>query len=194
MPLGVAWGQIVGLTDFCCILTLLPPGASVFHKHMSCSQNILFTVKLLMFTGKIMGEAVGQVAILARSNFTLFNEAVKKCCFSDSDDKVAFVGVRLDYFCIQSYFRATKFIPHILQIKYMYQNRSIHLQNCCHVKLYHFVWMSVYLYVWVFMCVCVPHLVVDTLYLQSLPHLTCVFLEHSSHNYWFLVLKIILIS
>ena len=28
-------GQNVGLRDFCHILTLLPPGASVFHKHMS---------------------------------------------------------------------------------------------------------------------------------------------------------------
>ena len=26
----------VGLRDFCHILTLLPPGASMFHKHMSC--------------------------------------------------------------------------------------------------------------------------------------------------------------
>ena len=35
---GVEWGQNVGLGDFChiIILTLLPPGASVFHKHMSC--------------------------------------------------------------------------------------------------------------------------------------------------------------
>ena len=29
-------GQNVGLRYFCHILTLLPPGASVFHKHMSC--------------------------------------------------------------------------------------------------------------------------------------------------------------
>ena len=28
-------GQNVGLRDFCHILTLLPPGVSVFHKHMS---------------------------------------------------------------------------------------------------------------------------------------------------------------
>ena len=32
---GVGWGQNVGLTDFSHILTLLPPGAYVFHKHMS---------------------------------------------------------------------------------------------------------------------------------------------------------------
>ena len=35
LPLGVGWGQNVGLRDICHILTLLPPGASVFHKHMS---------------------------------------------------------------------------------------------------------------------------------------------------------------
>ena len=35
MPRGVGLGQNVGLRDFCHILTSLPPGASVFHKHMS---------------------------------------------------------------------------------------------------------------------------------------------------------------
>ena len=35
MPLGLGRGQNVGLRNFCHILTLLPPGASVFHKHMS---------------------------------------------------------------------------------------------------------------------------------------------------------------
>ena len=37
MPLGLGQGQNVGLTDFCHILTLLVPGASLFHKHKSCS-------------------------------------------------------------------------------------------------------------------------------------------------------------
>ena len=37
MPLGVGGGQYVGFRDFCHILTLLPPGASVFLKHMSSS-------------------------------------------------------------------------------------------------------------------------------------------------------------
>ena len=40
-PWGVGRGQNVGLFffvgDFCHSLTLLPPGASVFHKHMSSS-------------------------------------------------------------------------------------------------------------------------------------------------------------
>ena len=35
MPLGVGQGKNVGLRDFCNSLTLLPPGASVFYKHMS---------------------------------------------------------------------------------------------------------------------------------------------------------------
>ena len=40
MPLGVGRGQNVGLREFCLILTLLPPGASVFHKHMSSFSTI----------------------------------------------------------------------------------------------------------------------------------------------------------
>ena len=36
-PWGVGQGQNVGLRDFCHNWTLLPPGASVFHKHMSSS-------------------------------------------------------------------------------------------------------------------------------------------------------------
>ena len=35
MPRGVGRGQNVELREFCHCLTLLPPGASVFHKHMS---------------------------------------------------------------------------------------------------------------------------------------------------------------
>ena len=34
-PWGVGQGQNVGLRNFCHNWTLLPPGASVFHKHMS---------------------------------------------------------------------------------------------------------------------------------------------------------------
>ena len=45
MPLGLGRGQNVGLGDFCNILTLLPPGASVFHKHISClSFSLLICV------------------------------------------------------------------------------------------------------------------------------------------------------
>ena len=34
MPLGVRWGQNVGHKDFYHILTVLPPGAWVFHKYV----------------------------------------------------------------------------------------------------------------------------------------------------------------
>ena len=38
-PWGVGQGQNVGLRDFCHNWTLLPPGASVFHKHMFLSRS-----------------------------------------------------------------------------------------------------------------------------------------------------------
>ena len=41
-PWGVGRGQNVGLRNFCHSLTLLPPGASVFHKHMSSLSMFLF--------------------------------------------------------------------------------------------------------------------------------------------------------
>ena len=40
-PWGVERGQNVGLRYFCHCLTLLPPGASVFHKHMSSCYTVL---------------------------------------------------------------------------------------------------------------------------------------------------------
>ncbi|KAK3581277.1 hypothetical protein CHS0354_033010 [Potamilus streckersoni] len=42
--------------------------------------------------GTVYGEQVGQLAIITRCNYTLFNEAVKKCCYADRDWKIAFVG------------------------------------------------------------------------------------------------------
>ena len=41
-PRGVGRGKNVGLRDFCHNWTLLPPGASVFHKHMS---SLLWNVR-----------------------------------------------------------------------------------------------------------------------------------------------------
>ena len=49
-PWGVGRGQNVGLRDFCHSLTLLPPGASVFHKHMSS------------YCGKIRSKLLGQAS------------------------------------------------------------------------------------------------------------------------------------
>jgi len=41
------------------------------------------------------GDQVGQLAVITRSNFTLFKEAVTRCVYSDKDIKVAFAGVCL---------------------------------------------------------------------------------------------------
>ena len=42
-----------------------------------------------------MGEKVGQVAILARSNAVLFDEAVALCVTQDCEERVSFVGVSI---------------------------------------------------------------------------------------------------
>ena len=65
MPLGVGRGQNVWLRDFCHILTLLPPGASVFHQHMSSlryymsnfpSQFQYYLIELVWTLGNILNE------------------------------------------------------------------------------------------------------------------------------------------
>ena len=39
-----------------------------------------------------MGEKSGQVCVITRCNYTLFNEAVNVCC-ANNNTKVGFVGV-----------------------------------------------------------------------------------------------------
>ncbi|ESO99456.1 hypothetical protein LOTGIDRAFT_113635 [Lottia gigantea] len=64
----------------------------------ACCLRLLKNVKdkTLVGHGKpgcITGETVGQLAIISRCNFTLFCEAVKKCCYSNNPTlKVGFVG------------------------------------------------------------------------------------------------------
>ena len=49
---------------------------------------------LMMSSGSVYGETIGQVAVLCRCNFTVFSEAVKKCCYAgETNIRVAFVGV-----------------------------------------------------------------------------------------------------
>lgn len=51
--------------------------------------------KTLVGNGKpssVHGVQEGQLAIITRCNYTLFSEAVKRCCFSEAPVKVAFVG------------------------------------------------------------------------------------------------------
>lgn len=44
-------------------------------------------------SGEVTGSTVGQVAIICRTNATVFDEAVKICRMNDDDIKVGFVGV-----------------------------------------------------------------------------------------------------
>ena len=47
----VGRGQNKGLRDFCHISTLLPPGASVFHKHMSS-----YLLYLMLISSNLIGH------------------------------------------------------------------------------------------------------------------------------------------
>ena len=57
-------------------------------------DTLLSTVYVCHSPDGIDGDQVGQLAIITRSNYTLFKEAVNLCVYSDSDAKVAFAGVR----------------------------------------------------------------------------------------------------
>ena len=56
----------------------------------------------------MLGERSGQLCVITRCNYTLFNEAVSVCC-APNNTKVGFVGVRsvLNLFCVfvHVYFR-----------------------------------------------------------------------------------------
>lgn len=70
------------------------------HVHKSlCKVFILFNwIGVLLFfhfKGSVMGERSGQLCIITRCNYTLFNEAVNVCC-ANNNTKVGFVGVSHD--------------------------------------------------------------------------------------------------
>ena len=55
--------------------------------------------------GTICGSAVGQVAVIARTNLELFNKAIEVCLDESSMTRIAFVGVRqrhwlLSFLCV----------------------------------------------------------------------------------------------
>ena len=54
-----------------------------------CLQYLLSNPSL----GSVLGESSGQVCVITRCNYTLFNEAVNVCC-AQNNTKVGFVGVR----------------------------------------------------------------------------------------------------
>lgn len=71
-------------------------GPEIAHVASCCLETLKEEkLKTLVGNGKkceVNGKSIGQVAIICRSNFTVFNEAVKKCCYSEGDFKVGFVG------------------------------------------------------------------------------------------------------
>ncbi|XP_052213566.1 F-box DNA helicase 1-like isoform X20 [Dreissena polymorpha] len=71
-------------------------GPEIAHVAMSCLEVLKKeTKKTLVGSGKkstVDGTSLGQVAIISRCNFTVFSEAVKKCCYTQEECKVAFVG------------------------------------------------------------------------------------------------------
>ena len=73
-------------------------GPGSFYKTHENGENLgnsydVTDAHIISPPGFITGEKVGQLAIVSRLNVTVFNEAVKKCCYSDEDCKIAFVGV-----------------------------------------------------------------------------------------------------
>ena len=51
----------------------------------------------LYFAGSVSGDQVGQLAIITRTNIQLFKEAVNKCVYSESNERIAFAGVSTKY-------------------------------------------------------------------------------------------------
>ena len=77
---------------------LIPVPTSPFHVSLCRSpyfpfqgvcNNLLSNPSL----GSVLGESCGQVCVITRCNYTLFNEAVSVCC-AQNNTKVGFVGVR----------------------------------------------------------------------------------------------------
>ena len=50
---------------------------------------------IVHFVGSVLGEQSGQLCVITRCNYTLFNETVNVCC-ANNDKRVGFVGVRRD--------------------------------------------------------------------------------------------------
>ena len=57
-------------------------------------MNYASSMEVSLFTGGVAGDQIGQLAIITRSNFTLFNEASRIAC-EDNKLKIAFAGVSL---------------------------------------------------------------------------------------------------
>ena len=60
-------------------------------------------ISVLFVPDTTSGEEKGQLAVLCRSNYTVFAEAVAICVYSDKPVRVAFVGVSM-FLCASVYF------------------------------------------------------------------------------------------
>ena len=77
---------------------LIPVPTSPFHVSLSRSpyfpfQGVCNNLHSNPSLGSVLGESSGQVCVITRCNYTLFNEAVNVCC-AQNNTKVGFVGVR----------------------------------------------------------------------------------------------------
>ena len=80
----------------------------IFYDLEFLSAQWIFMLFIIHFVGSVLGEQSGQLCVITRCNFTLFNEAANVCC-ANNDKKVGFVGVRRQwYFC----FCFHKFVYH----------------------------------------------------------------------------------
>ncbi|XP_061172285.1 F-box DNA helicase 1-like [Saccostrea echinata] len=71
-------------------------GPEIAEVAACCIEELKHEKKTLVGNGtpcNVYGEVSGQIAVLCRCNFTVFSEAVKKCCYAgETNIKVAFVG------------------------------------------------------------------------------------------------------
>ena len=66
---------------------------AIFYYLEFLSAQWIFMLVIIHFVGSVLGEQSGQLCVITRCNFTLFNEAANVCC-ANNDKKVGFVGVR----------------------------------------------------------------------------------------------------
>ena len=54
---------------------------------------LVIPIKVCLCSGCITGDRVGQLAVIARTNYEVFREAVAYCKSQPDNTKVAFIGV-----------------------------------------------------------------------------------------------------
>ena len=95
---GLELGMVPTMTEF--YLTLTVPH-KLSRLVVTQGKGCEYSTKLVhcCFQGSVMGERSGQLCVITRCNYTLFNEAVNVCC-ANNNTKVGFVGVGHNYFVI----------------------------------------------------------------------------------------------